>query len=229
MLVGAVILSMTSYPFKYSYAVLVTLSAASFLDFSSKDSNRRYRLFNIVIAAFICTSGCLTAIGEYFWLKADRESTNGLPSQAIKFYKQAMNLLPTRVELAYNYAADLNIWGRYAESQEVLNCLSSYLNDYDTELLSSDNAYNLGQTKKCFQHLEKASLMIPNRFFPLWSRFDLARETNQTKEATQLAYSILRKPVKIASTKVEQMKKDAHDWLKEVTPSNATHSIPPTQ
>ena len=140
-----------------------------------------------------------------------------------------MTLLPTRVELAYNYAADLNIWGRYAESQEVLNCLSSYLNDYDTELLSSDNAYNLGQTKKCFQHLEKASLMIPNRFFPLWSRFDLARETNQTKEATQLAYSILRKPVKIASTKVEQMKKDAHDWLKEVTPSNATHSIPPTQ
>lgn len=229
MLVGAVILSMTSYPFKYSYAVLVTLSAASFLDFPSKDSNRRYRLFNIVIAAFICTSGCLTAIGEYFWLKADRESTNGLPSQAIKFYKQAMNLLPTRVELAYNYAADLNIWGRYAESQEVLNCLSSYLNDYDTELLSSDNAYNLGQTKKCFQHLEKASLMIPNRFFPLWSRFDLAQETNQTKEATQLAYSILRKPVKIASTKVEQMKKDAHDWLKEVTPSNATHSIPPTQ
>lgn len=216
MLIGAFVLSMMSYPWTYSYAVLVFLSVMAFLPSSLQWQSRFSCVAQVLAGLFVIISAGVIATGEYHWRKADEAGMRNDVAAASTHYERALALLPTRVELGYNYAADLNAWGKYAESQQRLKRLSLQLNDYDTELLAADNAYHLNQMQACQMHLLQAGRMIPNRFFPLWSRFDLARERKQIKVATQLAGEIMNKPVKVNSAEIMQMKQDAQCWLETV-------------
>lgn len=151
----------------------------------------------------------------FFWRKADAAGMLGQQAEATKYYERAAGLLPQSEELLYNYAADLNVMGNCRESQEVLKRLSLLLNDYDTELLSADNAENLGQTSLSITHLQKAHAMVPNRFFPLWSQFVIEQKMGHWQRAGQLAREIVGKKVKVPSADVEQMRGEAAAWLRE--------------
>lgn len=214
-LIGVGVLSLTSYPFAYPFAVLATLSVAFFLPKRIGSGRLWQRCVTVVAAVFITSVSVSMSVSAFYWRKADASGMRGQHAEATKYYERAAGLLPQSEELLYNYAADLNAMGNCRESHEVLKRLSLLLNDYDTELLSADNAENLGQTSLSITHLQKAHAMVPNRFFPLWSLFVIEQEMGHWQRAGQLAREIVGKKVKVHSADVEQMRDEAAAWLRE--------------
>ena len=90
------------------------------------------------------------------------------------------------------------------------------LADYNLQLLMADNCINTTQYDNAEKHLKLASLMCPARFVPLYELMKLYQLKGEEKKTIQIAEIILKKKVKVPSSKVEWIKEKAKNSVKSV-------------
>ena len=125
-----------------------------------------------------------------------------LQKEVLPDYYELYGELKDEPLFLYNYAAELNVAGRYAQSLRVGQECEARMADYFTRLLQADNCRKLGRTEEAEAHLVQAAYMCPNRFVPLHELYLLHEAKADTPAMRRVAEAILRKPVKVDSPQV---------------------------
>lgn len=214
-------MSLTSYPTAYSYLCLLGMSALAVAGqnptAASGTGRRPLRLW----AKAVCTLVGLMAVAavgelavaEYRWRKAAVLVRQGQTAQALDSYAIAGKALGDRPDFLYNHAAELNLAGRHADSQRMLELCTHWLNNYDTELVAADNALATGALAEAERHLLQAAVMIPARFMPHYGLLQVYGERGDTAALCTTALHILAMPVKVPSADVDAIREAARDSL----------------
>lgn len=131
-------------------------------------------------------------------------------------YNELLPKLGDNYLFLYNYAAELNYGKYYNQSQEMAEQCSELWADYNLQLLMADNCINTTQYDNAEKYLKLASLMCPARFVPLYELMKLYQLKGEEKKTIQIAEIILKKKVKVPSSKVEWIKEKAKNSVKSV-------------
>ena len=133
---------------------------------------------------------------EMRWCETANLSLCGRTEEVLPDYYELYGELKDEPLFLYNYAAELNVAGRYAQSLRVGRECEA------TQLLLADNCRKLGRPAEAERHLEQAAHMCPNRFVPLHELYQLHEARADTPAMRRVAEAILRKPVKVDSPQV---------------------------
>lgn len=144
--------------------------------------------------------------GEYLWYEAYK-------NKQLFRYELLMSVLGNDPYFLYNYAVELYNANRTTESREIaLLCRKQWAN-YDLELLLGDIYMKKSEFALAESHYKQAALMCPCRFIPLYQLFNLYRKNGNKDKAYFVAQQIDRKPVKISSATVRQIKYKIKHYL----------------
>ena len=142
---------------------------------------------------------------EILWCDTANRSLCGMTKDMLPVYKGLYDKLGNEPLFLYNYAAELNVAGRYEESLRICKASSVRMSDYYTRLLLADNCKQLKRYKEAERHLQQASYMCPNRFTPLYELYTIYEAQGDTASMHRTAEAILRKPIKVDSPEVRQI------------------------
>ena len=81
------------------------------------------------------------------------------------------------------------------------------------ELIQTGACIELNLLDKAEKYLEKAKMMCPIRFMPIYELMKLYQINGEEEKAKQMAKEIIKKPIKISSYKVNQIKEEARKLL----------------
>lgn len=222
---GLLALSLFSYPLEYGYVrwLLLTILALAFRERSLQEAGYPLSLlprWDIrVIAGAICVVFCTTTIlkdikGRCLWAEAADQIDDGSSEVALHHYADAAEYLTCDARFLYNYAAELNLSERYAQSDSVLQHCFTRLYDYDCALLAADNALAQGRYGDAELRLTHAHNMLPSRLYPLYGFLLLYQATKQQELSEQTAKHIVNMPLKVASDEAEMIREEARRVLR---------------
>lgn len=145
---------------------------------------------------------------ESQWGKISDISQRGNTEAMRPNFSKLMPILGKEPYFLYNYAAELYVSGYYKEALYIARQCRAYWADYDLELLLGEILRKLKQFQKAEQHFQKASLMCPVRFVPLYRIYELHKEQGDTATMQRLGKQILDKPIKIDSHTIRKIKQN---------------------
>ncbi len=147
------------------------------------------------------------------WKESNDFCENGNVQEGLHRYEELLPSMQTNGRFLYNYAVHLNSCQRYVESSDVLKLAEHHLCTYDTEMLAGDNALSLDRYDLAMRHFAMAHLMVPVRFMPLYGLLQTAMQKGDSLSAKSYAQTICRKPVKVFSSEIHDIKLDAKSVL----------------
>ena len=205
-------MSMFTYPFHYAPVWFITLFWMLYPMRDMLPSKMRISV-RVLIA---CIIGCsLLGVNHMIlnelrwkWVQ-DKSFKEGMTYSMLKCYKQLYPHLHYNKHFLYNYGAELNYCGYYAESRQIMDECMKKLNNYDVQLVQADNYYHMGDTLLAINSYKTASMMIPCRFIPLDGLLDIYKKQNDVEKAIDTAKRIIDKPVKVPSDIVQEIKREA--------------------
>lgn len=215
-----IFIGMFSYPTSYPYVVLSALIIICLWAQSGKIDTcfvvtphpiLRLSVISILIVSLLFPIQRL--IAEIRWKQGEDLILNGCTENGLRIYSSIASRLYDHPGFLYNYAAELNLSGRFMESQELLAQCTLVLNNYDTELLNGDNALHLQQFQQAKKHFYIASHMIPSRFMPLYGMMQANEMLEDTIALQQIAIEIIQKPIKVPSEDVSIIVNNAKAYL----------------
>lgn len=201
-----------SYPFHYAsvwfllFYLFILILPDAILEKTTLKSVR-YSIITILIIAFGLSSFMM--YNDMKWAEISKRSLMGKTEKMLPYYAKMKGVKSHDPLFLYNYSAELNVVGRYEESLSIIDEYLPYLNDYDVLILMGDDYTKLGRTEEAFKVYKKASLMIPNRFVPLYNIMKLYQSINDNDSARIIAEQIVYKPVKIKSVSISAIIDDA--------------------
>ncbi len=210
-----VIFSCLSYPFKYPFTWIVAVfSICSLLALTGREifPLRKMQLpwlVKIVIALLpLALTGFIVKDihHENQWYNLMRSSFKMQHGEIIADYERLLPYFNNNGYFLYNYAAQLNLMGKYERSLEYVYLCSALLNDYDIQMLIADNYENLREWDESLEHYESAFQMCPGRFMPLYRMTLIFDVLGQKDKSRELAQKIVDKEVKIPSVTVNRIK-----------------------
>lgn len=210
-----------SYPLNYPVITFVLVSSVAIVNthhFATREIKKRVFVKivagGLVVFAFIF-SGILYLYGrsEFEWNVIARASLRGKTKEMLPHYRDIYRWMKRDGLFLYNYGAELQQGGEYAESIKILEKCNSYFNDVDLQLLLAENYCQLGMYTKSETCLRLASDMCPVRFVPLYKLMNIYVLTGEIKKARHYAEVIIDKPVKIYSGQIDRMKNKAKEVL----------------
>jgi tetratricopeptide (TPR) repeat protein len=128
-------------------------------------------------------------------------------------YEKLMTELENNPYFLYNYAVELYYADLHNESLEIAKKCRMYWADYDLEMLVGENYKKISEYNDALMHFEKASLMVPVKFMPLYRMFQIYKEQKESHKLEEMANRIVNKPIKINSPWIEQIKREAERTL----------------
>ena len=220
-LIAIGISALFSYPFKYpAIGVVLIIDLAIINSIYLKKVAIKTKsivwIFKIVVLLLISLMIYFTTnwiVAEYTWNKTATSSLYGDSEKNIPTYGKLSKWLQQDGLFLYNYGAELNYIGSYAESNIILLQCSKLFNDVDVQLLLADNYFQLENYIDAEQHLLLASYMCPVRFTPLYKLFLLYVESGDKDKALDLGEKILNKSIKVQSSTIEYIKSDVKQKL----------------
>ena len=219
-----------SYPFKYpaiGVGLIINLAIINSL-YSKKIYIKAKAIlypFKIVVLIFMSLMIYFTSnwiVAEFTWNKIAKSSLQGYGAINMPTYDKISRWLKYDGLFLYNYGAELNYIGRYAESNKITTQCSIIFNDTDVQLLFADNYLNLGSYNSTEQYLLLAFNMCPVRFKPLHELFLLYLGIGANDKAIYVGEKILSKPIKVQSHTIEHIKSDVRQKLTSLN-NNSTH------
>lgn len=208
-LVAIGVFSLFSYPFNYPYTWLLCLHSAGVLCFNASPSFRRERAAVPVACAFglfmLFPHTFIRMRMEMRWAETANRSLCGMTEKMLPMYGRLYGHLGDDPFFLYNYAAELNVAGRYGESLHVATECEGMMADYFTQLLLADDCRQLGRYAEAERHLWQASFMCPNRFVPPYELFKLYGMQGDSAGMYRMRNIILNKPVKVDSPEVRRI------------------------
>lgn len=215
-LISLLLVSMFSYPMKYPIIWILTgIAIAIIIDGGSKE----YKMHPIIktmvamfIIIFVLTPICQRWIDERRWFKIANIHQSGRTVEVIYEYEDLYKRMKD-VSFLYNYAAELSIAQEYEYSNKILKECTNYINDTDVQLLMAENYVQLKEYNKASECLLFAHNMCPNRFIPLYRLMVLYIESNKKSDARNVAKIIVNKQIKISSSTICLIIKEAQHFL----------------
>ena len=217
---GIMVLCQFSYPYNYSVVWFVTLLIVLYaIPLSAIHIASRYAKVRHTIC-FLTLSALLLSGGEMYyhlkWAAISRRSLAGQTEKMLPHYEHILPYLRYNPMFLYNYAAELNFIDRYDESLQLTRECLKHCNDYDVQMLLSDNYEHLGCTDSALAAYTMASQMIPSRFVPLSAMLDIYLEHQDIAHADSIAMAILTKPVKVSSDEIDGIRRKAKSVINKV-------------
>lgn len=214
-LLSIAVFAFFSYPFAYPFIWIVAIIDIYLLIAGfCKDVRVSYSLqitmvtsvllFCILVLPFICSR----MKAEKEWRVISCLSFEKQRSEVMLRYKQLLPQLGKSPYFLYNYAVELYKDRQYLDCLEVANlCRNYYWADYDLDILRAEAYTNLEKNEEAKSCLQKAALMCPVRFTPLYKLYKIYGKEKNTIKADSLAYLIQCKPVKINSSRINYIKR----------------------
>ena len=109
----------------------------------------------------------------------------------------------------YNYAYQLYQAEDYVSAYKYARECRNLWADYDVEILLGHISGRLDNCDEAEQHYINAEAMCPKRFRPLFYLMKLSEENKDFPKAVRYAGEILCKQIKIPSTEVDQIRREA--------------------
>ena len=210
-LLSIAVFALFSYPLTYPFVWLTGLTGV-FIILHPKLSCRRMQVFGkplvvlLILAVYYFSYTNMRA--EIQWRTIARKSLLGQTEKMLPQYKSLYKQLRKNRLFLYNYAAELNVAGRYGESLHIAGECAGLWADYDLQMLIADNYLQCEQYEQAENHYLKASFMCPVKFTPLYRLYQLYGAAGDRENEFILANKILVKPVKVMSPAIQQMKEE---------------------
>lgn len=106
---------------------------------------------------------------------------------------------------------------KYKECLAITAICCNYWSDYNLELVQAEAYIGLKQYDAAKHHLEKATLMCPVRFIPLYRLHYVYMKQGKAEKANRLAQLIIEKPIKKNSTIIQKIKAEMKHHLSRKT------------
>lgn len=208
-LLSIAVFSLFSYPFRYAHTWLlcgISVVVLLFNAYSPAQSVRRI----ISLSVTLCLVGvsCFSIHRmriEMCWREVATCSLGGMTDEMLPAYHKLYGKLGKNPYFLYNYAAELNVSGHYAESLRIGQECDVLMADYFIQLLMADNCKQLKRYEQAKRYLGQASYMCPNRFVPLYELYKNYELQKDTVNMCRMAEAILRKPIKVESSEVHRI------------------------
>lgn len=220
-LLSILLFSLFSYPFRYPVVWVLLAYNLSQLSHQipsvplTKIIHQTAKLFIISISVISFYFVFKDINFEYKWNKLAKRSISGNnETELLMEYQNLYNKWNGNPLFLYNYGAELNYREKYNESTFVLKQCEKFYNDYDIQIIIADNYLNTQFLDEARKHYMVASNMIPNRFIPLYQLMNVYKKQEETKKMLIIAHKILKKGVKIPSSTVSSIKKEASKTIK---------------
>lgn len=204
---GICSLSLFSYPFRYPITLLSIV--ISFLLFTNKDSQRPKVIYYIFLA------GCLISLffmlpwinAQMKWkIESDMLGDNMLYRSAIDNYKSIEPILDYNAYFLYSMSVAYYNSEQFSESLKVAKKSSDKMANYNTELLIGDIYKQLGQYEDADCHYLMANRMCPSKIMPLYCRFNLYKQLNDSNKMRSVGEQIIMKPIKINTPELRKIR-----------------------
>ena len=215
-LLSILLFSLFSYPFRYPVVWVLLAYNLSQLSHQIpvislvKNIYQPAKLLIISISVISLYFSFKDIDFEYKWSELTKKSNSGNnETELLIEYHNLYNKWNGNPLFLYNYGAELNYRKKYNESVFVLKQCEKFYNDYDVQMIIADNYLNIGFLDKAEKRYMLASDMIPNRFIPLYQLMNIYKKEEETKKMLIIAHRILKKEIKIPSTTISSIKKEA--------------------
>ena len=136
--------------------------------------SRKYLWFKrmtAVLSVFMAMHFVFDCYYNMKWAAMYKRSQKGDTERMLLHYKKMKSRLLNNPYFLYNYSAELNLTGRYEESNSIAEECVTMMNDYDVQMLLADNHFNLCNYDEALKRYETAHYMCPDRFAPMYKKF----------------------------------------------------------
>jgi O-antigen ligase len=219
--VTAAVFVMCQFSYPFHYAAVWFIAAVSIIPALLKESEGteewetpKYLRITLPILFSVLLAVVLRMMYlDLKWAEMSKRSLAGHTERMLPYYEKMKPQMQHNPLFLYNYAAELNYIGRYEESLMITEECRLGWNDYDVQMLLADNLENTGKIDLAIDAYQHALDMIPCRFEPLESMMTVYLENGDTLKAIMMAEKIIKKPVKVQSFRVEQIRSAATQVL----------------
>lgn len=197
-----------SYPFMYDVLWLLCFMALAPAFVKNPKDWVIPVYLRVVVSLLLLVGLAFTLKTMYYemkWTEISNRSDKGRTERMMPYYEEMRQVMRNNPFFMYNYSAELNSLQRYDESLEFLSECAKSWNDYNVQILYSDNYAKKGVADSALVACDQAYNMIPSRFEPLYRKMMIYGMSNDTVNAVRIAYEIIEKPIKVRSEKLQQM------------------------
>lgn len=214
------IMSSFSYPFNYSAFVFILIVLLIYvLPVAEPVPSRKYLWFKrmtAVLSVFMAMHFVFDCYYNMKWAAMYKRSQKGDTERMLLHYKKMKSKLLNNPYFLYNYSAELNLTGRYEDSNSIAEECLTMMNDYDVQMLLADNHFNLCNYDEALKRYETAHYMCPNRFAPMYKKFSTYKKMKDHDNMVEIGNAILDKKIKIPSREVDMMINDVRNELNNI-------------
>lgn len=204
-----------SYPFHTVPSLLIFFISLAIIGAYSKLPVKVFEISNFnkkAFAVILVISSIVTLLimvqrdkAERQWTEAFKLMRQNRLEEAYTLYSTLYSDLEYNQFFLFNYGAELSLMKRYTESIEVLKKAEPRLNDSDFYIYLANDYENLGNYAEAEKNYEKASYIMPSKFFPKYKLVTIYLKTNREKEAIALAKHILSMKIKVPSQTIDSI------------------------
>lgn len=207
-----------SYPFMYKAVYLLAFMAIvpAFID--TENMIIIPRQIKMIVPLLLLVTLAISLKFMYYemkWTEIAKRSIQGRAERMLPYYEDTNHVLGNNPLFLYNYAAELNSAHRYEESINVLTKCSKSWNEYNVQILFTDNYFKIGQMDNALRACEEACLMVPIRFEPLYRKMLIYLACGDMDNAKHIADEILDKPVKVQSEELKKIISVAEELISQ--------------
>lgn len=218
-LLSILLFSLFAYPFRYSIVwILVAYNLSQLSHHLPSVALRKRTYLSVRIAKILIIALCVFLLYsvfvdvrfEYKWNKLAKNSiSENRETELLTAYLNLYNNWNGNPLFLYNYGAELNYNKKYNESLFILQQCEKFYNDYDVQLIIADNYFNIDSFCLAEKHYILASQMIPGRFTPLYKLMSIYEQKDEIPKMLNIAHEIVNKDVKIPSSTISFIKRQA--------------------
>ncbi len=176
----------------------------------------RHRWCAAVLTA-VCIAGMVwltaEAVTENRWYRFTRGVAGGHAAATIDGYERLSRHYAGNPRFIYSKMFALYQARYFDRAAYTYEELTHLCRTYDMELLMGDVCQHDGKADEAVSHYVTAHHMVPVRFAPLDGQLRVYEAMGDTVRADSVARVILGKRVKVPSAAIEQIMRDAREWL----------------
>jgi len=167
----------------------------------------------LIIIPVLSKATWKTYEGHKHWRMAYQLYQHHVSNEAVDEYQKAINYLPDNGLLLQMYGKCLNINKDWSKASQILEKASSLRSDPILYVALGDSYKALKEYKKAEVAYWQSWYMEPHKFYPKYLLAKLYDENGQKKKATNIAFELINKKVKIESMAITEIKKEMQKIL----------------
>ena len=203
------VFSLFSYPLQYPLPCIMLLSCnliAMLYIWPHDICMTKYKRGLLVTATviFVILQINLTYHFSYYyrWNKAAHVALFKGGGEILDEFEKLYSYFSKNTYFQYNYMSELYHAGKYKKAFEVSQKLQTQLSSYNFMLLTGDILFHIGKYNASVGYYEKALMMCPNRFVPLYKQFKIYKKCHNIDKMKEIGREILSKKIKVPSSKI---------------------------